>query len=57
MKQIHWDIRPNQIVSYKVMTAILTEHGMTDADFQDFLAEYGSKDMYKSNDIRRFLGY
>lgn len=57
MKQQHYDIRPNQIVSYKLMTAIMLEHGMTDKDFQDFLTEYGSKDVYKSNDVRAFLGY
>lgn len=36
---------------------LLQSHGMSQADFNTFFKELGSKQEYKSKDIRTFLGY
>ena len=44
-------------VSKEKQVKIFLQHGMSDADYQDFYTEYGDNKTYLMTDIRSFLGY
>ncbi len=44
-------------ITIKQMMKLFKDHGMADNDYQDFFAEFGTKEMYRLLDVKRFLGY